>query len=102
MTEYPTKKEIVVDAVVRSNLVYNSPELIMPAINRVQATDIFVPSVPITHYVMRARDLDCGTPTFRYWTVINTPDTTAAQYIGARCGATPLSDIIVVSTYQTI
>lgn len=51
-----------------------------------------------TFYIMRGRDVDCGTspPTYRVWTVTDEPDTTGAFYDGAKCGATALQDIVVV------
>lgn len=52
----------------------------------------------IVTYLMAARDPDCAgpLPTYRYWTVTGEPDFDASEYIGARCGATPLADIVVL------
>jgi len=63
-----------------------------------------LPSPPIgsiTYYVMRGKDPDCGPVTYRTWTVENAPDTTGAQYIGTKCGANPLEDIVVILTYKS-
>lgn len=51
-----------------------------------------------TFYIMRGKDVDCGTspPTMRTWTVTDTPDTTGEFYDGVKCGASPLADIVVV------
>lgn len=43
-------------------------------------------------YFMRARDVDCVSLTFRYWKSASL-DLTAAEYVGARCGASPLVEI---------
>lgn len=53
-----------------------------------------------TYYVMRGRDVDCGIITYRTWTVQNAPDTTGAQYVGTKCGASALTDIVVIQTYS--
>jgi hypothetical protein len=54
-----------------------------------------------THFLMRARDPDCGPqPSYVYWAVINTPDTTGAQYTGSRCGPNPLVEIVVEITWK--
>lgn len=44
-------------------------------------------------FLMRAQDLDCGAVVYREWIVLGTPDYTASQYVGPRCGATPLAEI---------
>lgn len=51
-----------------------------------------------TFYIMRGKDVDCGTspPTMRTWTVTDSPDTTGAFYTGPKCGASALADIVVV------
>lgn len=55
----------------------------------------------VTHFLMRARDPDCvSQPTYVYWAVINTPDTTGAQYTGSRCGIHALVDIVVEITWK--
>jgi hypothetical protein len=61
-----------------------------------------IPSSSLTtHFLMRARDPDCGSqPTYVYWAVVTTPDTTGAQYSGSRCGGSPLVDIVVEITWK--
>lgn len=51
-----------------------------------------------TFYIMRGKDVDCGTspPTMRTWTVTDTPDTDGSFYDGPKCGVSPLEDIVVV------
>jgi len=51
------------------------------------------------YFIMRGRDVDCGSVTYRSWTVSGTPDTTGSQYAGTKCGASALTDIVVVFTY---
>lgn len=58
-------------------------------------------NTPVIYYIMRARDPDCITPTYRTWTVVGTPDTDGSLYDGVRCGATPLTDIVVVKKVIT-
>jgi len=59
-----------------------------------------IPAVtPINYFIMRGKDPDCGSPTYRFWTVTGTPDLTGASYSGTRCGATPLTDIVIVRKY---
>lgn len=53
----------------------------------------------ITYYLMRGKDIDCGVITYRVWISPNAPDTTGALYTGTRCGATPLTDIVVTSQF---
>lgn len=65
-------------------------------------TEFSFPAPPpgtIIYYVMRGRDVDCGSVTYRTWTVTGSPDTTGSQYSGTKCGANPLEDIVVVHTY---
>ncbi|MCZ2224610.1 MAG: hypothetical protein LC122_13375 [Chitinophagales bacterium] len=50
----------------------------------------------ITYFIMRGRDVDCPTITYRTWKVQDTPDSTGAQYSGTKCGPTNLADIIVL------
>lgn len=49
-----------------------------------------------TYFIMRGKDVDCLTTTYRTWKVADTPDTTGAQYVGTKCGLTNLADIIVL------
>jgi len=51
------------------------------------------------YYVMRGKDVDCGSVTYRTWTVSGSPDTTGSQYVGTKCGGSALTDIVVVLTY---
>jgi hypothetical protein len=53
-----------------------------------------------TYYLMRARDPDCGSLTYRYWVVTGSPDTTGSKYTGARCGSDPLVDIVIEVTWK--
>lgn len=53
-----------------------------------------------TYYVMRARDVDCVTITYRIWTVAGSPDTSGVFYSGIKCGASALEDITIVAKYQ--
>lgn len=48
------------------------------------------------HFKMRARDPDCPGVVYRTWVVMGSPDFSAAQYVGARCGVSPLTEIVVV------
>jgi hypothetical protein len=58
------------------------------------------PSVT-TYFLMRARDPDCVTqPTYVYWKVTGTPDSTGSQYAGSRCGVHPLVEIVVQQTWK--
>lgn len=60
------------------------------------------PGVGVTvTYVMRGRDVDCGSLTYRTWLVASAPDYTGASYVGAKCGGTPLADVIVVGVRRT-
>jgi hypothetical protein len=54
----------------------------------------------VTYYKMRARDIDCGTLTYRTWIVTGAPDSTGVLYSGARCGVSPLTDIQVDSVWE--
>lgn len=65
-------------------------------------TFINVPNVykPINYFVMRGLDVDCGTITYRTWTVPDHPDNTGALYTGPKCGASPLIDIILIGKYS--
>lgn len=63
------------------------------------------PTPPITtnviqYYKMRGRDPDCGTLTYRTWVVTGGPDFAGALYTGARCGGSPLVDVVVESTWD--
>jgi hypothetical protein len=49
-------------------------------------------------YKMQAVDPDCGPLTYRTWVVTGAPDFAAAQYAGARCGVTPLTNVVVAAT----
>jgi len=65
-----------------------------------------LPSPPaggaIIYYVMRGLDVDCApTITYRTWTVTGSPDTTGAQYAGPKCGASALTDIVVILKYTS-
>lgn len=55
----------------------------------------------VTHfYLMRARDPDCGPqPSYVYWVVSGTPDSTGASYTGSRCGIHALVEIVVEATW---
>lgn len=54
----------------------------------------------VTYYFMRAIDPDCPTLTYVSWVVQDTPDLTGAQYVGARCGVSPLTDITIAAKWQ--
>ena len=68
------------------------------------AFDIIIPPSEIYHYDMRGTDTDCGigNSTYRYWTTVGSPDSTGAYYFGTKCGATPLSNIVIVRKYILI
>ncbi len=52
------------------------------------------------YYLMRARDPDCvSQPTYVYWIVTGSPDPTASQYVGSRCGVHALVEVIVEATW---
>lgn len=51
------------------------------------------------YFLMRGKDVDCITTTYKFWTVTGAPDTDASEYVGAKCGASALQDIIVVFKY---
>ena len=53
-----------------------------------------------TYYAMRAIDPDCPTLTYVAWVVTGNPDSTGVQYVGPRCGASPLSDITITAKWQ--
>ncbi len=63
-----------------------------------------VPGNPIlirTYYKMRGRDLNCVPKTYRVWVVMDTPDSTGAQYAGPFCGVSlNLTDIVVLDSWQ--
>lgn len=74
------------------------------------SNDLFPKTLPVppspgtsltTYYVMRGRDVDCGSLTYRTWTVQNAPDITGAQYAGPKCGASALAEIIVIQKYSS-
>lgn len=54
----------------------------------------------VNYYFMRAIDPDCPTLTYVSWVVQDQPDLTGAQYLGARCGASPLTDITIAAKWQ--
>ena len=51
---------------------------------------------PVLRYGMRGRDPDCLTLTYRSWVATGEADYAGAQYAGARCGGTPLADVVVL------
>lgn len=57
----------------------------------------FVPI--ITKYIMRGKDVDCGSVTYRVWVVQDEPDISGAQYSGPKCGASPFTDIVILLKY---
>ncbi len=60
----------------------------------------FVPQTIFIYYLMRGKDINCPTqPTYRAWIVQGTPDTTGSQYVGTKCGASPLADIVIDATW---
>jgi hypothetical protein len=55
------------------------------------------PTPPVViRYGMRGRDPDCLTLTYRSWVAVGEADYAGAQYAGARCGGTPLADVVVL------
>lgn len=46
-------------------------------------------------YVMRGRDVDAATLTYRFWRVTGSADMSGAFYTGPKSGASPLADIII-------
>ena len=79
----------------RDNIDYNT-QTFTPQLG---AFDITVPPSEFFYYEMRGTDIDCVTPTYRYWTVVNQPDVTGAQYLGSKCGVNPLSNICIIRRY---
>lgn len=55
----------------------------------------------ITYYLMRGRDVDCASLTYRSWVVTDSPDFSASQYSGTRCGVTALAEIIILETWTS-
>lgn len=50
-------------------------------------------------YLMRGKDIDCVSTTYRVWVVREIPDTDAIFFSGIKCGSSPLSDIVIASTW---
>ncbi len=74
-----------------------------PSLNsKTPAPDRVLP--PLTgntiHFKMRARDPDCPGVVYRTWVVTGSPDFSAAQYVGVRCGVSPLTEIVVVNLWM--
>ena len=61
--------------------------------------DIIATTSDVFHYDMKGLDVDCGSPTFRYWTSKGAPDFSGALYDGTKCGATPLANISIVRKF---
>lgn len=57
-------------------------------------------SGPTTFFLMRWLDVDCGLTTYRTWIVSNNPDPTGINYVGTKCGATPITNAVVAATWQ--
>jgi len=57
------------------------------------------PSI-VSYYKMRGKDVDCGPLTYRTWVVSGAPDPTGALYVGARCGVTPFTEVVIAETWQ--
>ena len=51
------------------------------------------------YYLMRGVDADAGTLTYVTWVVNGAPDTTGAQYTGAKAGGSPLGSIVVLTSW---
>jgi hypothetical protein len=61
-------------------------------------------STAVTYYRMRAFESGggCGSPTPRYWSVPNTPDTLGTLYPGPFCSpAGTLTDIIIIAIQRS-
>jgi hypothetical protein len=52
-----------------------------------------------TYYRMRAIDPDCGSLTYRTWTVTGSPDYSAASYSDTKCGSNPLTNVIIAFSW---
>jgi hypothetical protein len=52
-----------------------------------------------TVFIMVGRDPDCGGVVYRTWQVTGAPDYLATQYTGARCGVSPLTNVIVAASF---
>jgi len=50
-------------------------------------------------YKMQAEDPDCMSLTYRTWVVVDDPDLTGAQYVGTRCGVSPLVNIVIADAW---
>lgn len=53
------------------------------------------------YYFMRGRDVDCVGLVYRTWVVVDDPDFTASRYTGAKCGASPLAEIVIAGVWTT-
>lgn len=51
------------------------------------------------YHLMRAVDADASPLTYRTWVVMGSPDTTGAKYTGTKSGLSPLSNIVVVTSW---
>ncbi len=74
------------------------------SINRFDLFTLPTPSAHTltTYFVMRGRDVDCGSVTYRTWTVAGSPDVSGAQYSGPKCGGSSLTDIVVIDKYSIL
>lgn len=66
--------------------------------NRISIPAVVRPAPQHVVYEMRGRDPDCAALTFRYWNAIGAPDFTGTLYVGPRCGANPLVEIVVMES----
>lgn len=53
-----------------------------------------------TFFLMRWLDVDCGLTIYRTWVVSGAPDPNGVQYLGTKCGATPITNAVVAATWQ--
>jgi hypothetical protein len=52
------------------------------------------------YYMMRWKDVDAVTLTYRTWTVTTNPDPTGIQYTGPKSGGTAISGAVVASSWE--
>ena len=98
-------KEANVDVVVIPNVQqanHHDATIMTIPVTTQSSYDFKLPPKNVFYYDMRGLDIDCGSPTYRFWTTKEAPDLTGAYYTDTKCGISPLTDIVVVRKYVKV
>lgn len=88
-----TQTEIMADG-------YGAPAENVFPLSFASSDGTFGPTLVVTYFFMRWKDVDCVPVTYRTWIVTDDPDPTGLHYAGPKCGVTAITGAVIAASWS--